>query len=426
MIKKVIHTFTIKVLTALISLGVAILISQWLGANGKGVQSLFVATFSITVLFAGLFGLLPLSYLIPRKATINYYIISNIWSIIAACLVFIILKNISIVQDDFIYYITILTYLASVSEANLSIYLIREKLFFYNIAFFIQPASLIILLFIFYKISVDFTIFHFIHAYLISFIVQFIVSLRGARRYIKEIKNFNIFTIISDSLSMLRYGFFNQSALIFQMIALRGSFYILEKFSTLENIGIYSNAVAIVESIRIINRSLALILFSRIINSENKKYNNKLFKKFSILSFWSQVAAILILIIIPNSLYTFLFGKDFSSLKNIIILLIPGIIFYGQYLISNHYFSGVGKHHINMISNIINMSIVLSLSYILIPKYSLLGAAIATNIAYLSLFLFQYYFINRTFKISYISQVYDKEIFIEYFNKLKIYLANRK
>ncbi len=422
MIKKVAHTFLIKVLTALINLVVAILISQWLGAGGKGQQSLFVATFSITTLIGGLFGILPLSYLIPRKPTINYFIIGHLWSILASFIVFFILKNTSIVQNDFIYYITILTYLSSAAEVNLSIYLVREKIFIYNISFFLQPASLISLLLFFYKSADTFTIYSFIYAYFISFFILFIVSLSGARKYIKEIKNFNISTLILDALSMLRYGFFNQTSHIFQMVATRGSFYILEKFSSIENVGIYSNAVAIVESIRIINRSLALIFFSRVINSEDSVYNNALFKKFSLLSFWLQVAGLVILLIIPNEVYTFLFGKDFSSLKSVIVMLIPGMLFYGQYIITNHYFSGVGKHHINMFSNILNMAIVLILSYIFIPKYSLLGAAIATNIAYLSLFLFQYYFISKKFKISITSQVYDKKIFTEYISKLKLYI----
>ncbi|MEO8935166.1 MAG: polysaccharide biosynthesis C-terminal domain-containing protein, partial [Xanthomarina sp.] len=136
--------------------------------------------------------------------------------------------------------------------------------------------------------------------------------------------------------------------------------------------------------------------------------SKEVFKKFSIISFWSLGLVMFVLVLIPGSFYVFLFGEDFVSLKSVIALLIPGTVFFGQSLITTHYFSGTGKHHINLVSNLIGMIFILSLSYLLIPNYSIVGAAAASNIGYICLFLVQFYFIRQIYKVSLIDQVYDK------------------
>lgn len=425
MFKKVANTFIIKLLTALINLVIAILISQWLGAGGKGEQSLFVATVSITIYISGLFGYIPVCYLTSQKKTINYYLIGVVWAIISALLAYIILSNTSLINKKYVFYISIITFFAGLSEVNLTIFMIRERIRFYNLAFFIQPLSLIIALFSFFFFVDNFTIYHFIYSFILSHIIMFIGSLSGSYIYFTEIRNFKFQNLLLDFLSMLRYGFFNQAALIFQLIAIRGSFYVLEKLSSIESVGIFSNGIAIIESLRIINRSLALVFYSRVINSSDEKYTNKLFNKFSIISFWLQISALIVIAIIPNQVYIFLFGEDFSSLKHIIILLMPGAIFYGQSFMSAHYFSGKGKHHINMISNIINMIFVIILCFVLVPNYDINGAIWATNVGYIFLFIIQFYFIKKKFKVSILSQVYDKETFTEFQQRFLDYLKER-
>ncbi|HBX88597.1 MAG TPA: hypothetical protein DEG09_08300, partial [Marinilabiliaceae bacterium] len=64
------------------------------------------------------------------------------------------------------------------------------------------------------------------------------------------------------------------------------------------------------------------------------------------------------------------------------------------------YFSGTGKHHINLLSNSIGMIILICLSLILIPLHSVYGAAIATGFGFLGLLLVQYFFLRRYINVS--------------------------
>ncbi len=419
MLKKIANTFLTKILTAFINLAVAVLISQWMGAGGKGVQGLFLATLAMTTTLTGLFGVISLSYLVPRKPSLNYYMIANSWAFIASGFSYLFLKVTGLINHDHILLLSFTTLFSALATINLSIYLIREKISTYNWALFSQPFLLILFIILFYNFQEEFSIYHYIYSLLGSYIFLFFLSIKGATLYFKEMESVTIQSLGSDAKEMFRYGFYNQMATLIQMLSFRGSYYILEKFSSIQDVGVYSNAVSIVESIWIINRSLSLVFYSRIINSTSKEYNKEIFQKFSIMAFWLQGLAIFVLLLIPSGFFVFLFGDDFAKLKSIIVILVPGTVFFGQSLITGHYFSGTGKHYINLISNSVGMVLILSFSYLLIPSHSIIGAVIASNIGYICLFLVQFYYIHQIHKISLLDQIFDKRWFAQLWNYLK-------
>lgn len=419
MLKKIANTFLTKILAALINLAIAILISRWMGAGGKGVQGIFIATLSMTTTLTGLFGIISLSYLVPRKPSLNYYVIANSWAFIASAFSYLFLKFTGLINHQHVFLLSIITLFSALGAINLSIYLIKERISTYNWTLFSQPFILILFIILFYKISQEFTIYHYIYSLLASYIFLFLLSIRGGILYFKEMESVTVLNIVSDSKAMFRYGFYNQMATLIQMLSFRGSYFILEKFSSIQDVGVYSNAVSIVESIWIINRSLSLVFYSRIINSTSKEYNKAIFRKFSIVAFWLQGLAIFTLLLIPSGFFVFLFGNDFVTLKSIIVILVPGTVFFGQSLITGHYFSGTGKHHINLISNFVGMVLIILFSYLLIPSQSIIGAVIASNVGYIVLFLVQFYYIRKIHKVSFLDQIFDKKWFAQLWKHLK-------
>ncbi|MGI8893789.1 MAG: polysaccharide biosynthesis C-terminal domain-containing protein, partial [Bacteroidia bacterium] len=112
------------------------------------------------------------------------------------------------------------------------------------------------------------------------------------------------------------------------------------------------------------------------------------------ISFIGSLVAILILLLIPIDLYAFIFGQAFREVKTVIWFLSPGILFLAVSTVFTHYFSGLGKNHINSIASGIGLFFTLILCYLLIPVYGLAGAAAATSISYASsLFYLIYKFV---------------------------------
>lgn len=400
MFNKIASTFVTKVLTAIINLVVAVLISRWAGAEGKGIQGLFIATLGMILTLTGIFGPISITYLFNKKPSLNFVFISNLWAIVISLIIFLVLKAVPLIPIKYVPYLAVITFLASIATNNLSVFLIKERITKYNLALFSQPLFNVFFIVGFYLYKNSFSIEDYLYSIMISYCVLFIYSLSGIRSLVKEKLSLNLAQLNSDVKSMFRYGILNQLATIVQMISFRGSYFILDKYVSINDVGIYSNAVSIAESVWLISRSLSLVFYARMINTQSESYHKRIYKRFSSMTFWFQILALAVLISIPASFYIQLFGDEFSEIKSIIIYLIPAILFFGQALISGHYFSGTGKHHINLLSNSIGMIILICLSLILIPLHSVYGAAIATGFGFLGLLLVQYFFLRRYINVS--------------------------
>lgn len=400
MFNKIASTFVTKVLTAIINLVVAVLISRLTGAEGKGIQSLFIATLGMILTLTGIFGPISITYLFNKKPSLNFVFISNLWATVISLIIFLVLKFVPLIPVKYVPYLAIITFLASIATSNLSVFLIKERITRYNLALFSQPLFNVFFIVGFYLYKNSFSIEDYLYSMMISYCILFIYSHSGIRCLVKEKLVLNLTQLNPDVKSMFRYGILNQLATIVQMISFRGSYFILDKYVSINDVGIYSNAVSIAESVWLISRSLSLVFYARMINTRSESYHKRIYKRFSAMTFWFQILALAVFISIPASFYIQLFGDEFSEIKSIIIYLIPAILFFGQALISGHYFSGTGKHHINLLSNSIGMIILICLSLILIPLYSVYGAAIATGFGFLGLLLVQFFFIRRYINVS--------------------------
>ena len=407
MFNKIATTFLTKVLTAFINLAVAVLISRWAGAEGKGIQGLFIATLGMIMTLTGIFGPVSITYLFNKKPSLNFLFISNLWATITSLIIYLILKSIPLIPVEYVLSLAIISFLASVATNNLSVFLIKERITTYNLALFSQPLFNILLIVCFYIYKNSFSIEDYLYSMMISYCVLFIYSLSGIRSLVKEKLSLNLAQLNSDVKSMFRYGILNQLATIVQMISFRGSYFILDKYVSINDVGVYSNAVSIAESVWLISRSLSLVFYARMINSRSESYHQRIYKRFSFITFWFQILALAVLISIPASFYIQLFGDEFIEVKSIIIYLIPATIFFGQALISGHYFSGTGRHHINLLSNGIGMVIIISVSMYFIPLYSVKGAALATSLGYLGLLIVQSIFLRKCIGMSPFGKLID-------------------
>ena len=80
--KKTAGTFLAKVITSLINLVIVIVLSRWMGAQGKGEASIIVAGITMpSISFATLIVAASLVYLVPRHNILQLLaLINNLWS----------------------------------------------------------------------------------------------------------------------------------------------------------------------------------------------------------------------------------------------------------------------------------------------------------------------------------------------------------
>jgi O-antigen/teichoic acid export membrane protein len=113
--------------------------------------------------------------------------------------------------------------------------------------------------------------------------------------------------------------------------------------------------------------------------------------------FFSSLPLVLLSILRPEFLITFIFGHQYISGSHALSILAIGFLIHGIAGFNGHTLTSIGKTNIIMVDTVVVAILNIILNFVLIPRYSFVGAAIATTLSYAILnLLFSYQLYNRT------------------------------
>jgi O-antigen/teichoic acid export membrane protein len=383
MIKKIGGTFFVRFLSAVVNLLIAVVISRYLGASGKGEQGILIATISFVLLFDNLVGGATIVYLTPRLKLKSILIVSYAWSVVISVFAYLMLKLLGIVPEPFILTVAILSGISSMSSVNSSILVGKEEIWKSNILSLINPLITIGIILVLFLLLNKIEIRSYFIALYISYLGVFFLSFYFVANKLEKSEKISIAILISSFISMLKYGSQNQLAHVFQLMNFRLSYFFLENFWGSSAVGIFSNGVSIIESIWMISGSITLYQYSRIVNTTDSKYAAILTMQLTRYAMLISLVVIVPLVLVPSSFYTWIFGPEFGELNKVIILLAPGVWLFNYSLVIGHYFSGTGRYYINTIASGIGFLVIIPALVILVPSCHFLGAAIGASFSYI-------------------------------------------
>ena len=171
-------------------------------------------------------------------------------------------------------------------------------------------------------------------------------------------------------------------------------YYFLKAYFPVGNrLGVFTVGTQLSEGLWIVGKSVSMVQYSKISNTNDKKFNSVL--TVSLLKFAVIVTTLLIiaLLLIPVDIYISIFHfSAFGQVKEVILYLSPGIIALSGNMILSHYLSGTGKPHYNMITSFVGLVIITITGYYLISLWGLSGAAFAASITYITTFFLSAFF----------------------------------
>jgi O-antigen/teichoic acid export membrane protein len=382
LVSKIINTFGTRTATAILNLLIAIVISQFLGAAGKGSQGLIVTTIAFILVFANIIGGATLVYLTPRYPASGLMLPSYLWSLIIGGISYAFLLFVPLVEDRYITDICLLAVLNSFMTINSSMLVGKEKISSSNLVNLLVPLVTIIMLLILFTGPGEKDIRSYIIALYAAYGFSFLISLIYVRKFFGKISKVTI-TIYSKVIKdLFRFGFLNQIAHITQMMSFRLSYYLLDYFHGEATVGIYSNAISITESIWLISKSISLVQYSRIANTDDRSYAASITIRLIKASVIISALLLVPLLIFPVSFYLFIFGEGFEGVKPVIWYLSPGVLIYSISILTGHYFSGLGKYNVNAAVSSLGLIVSIAVYYYFIPLYRETGAGLATTISY--------------------------------------------
>lgn len=164
-------------------------------------------------------------------------------------------------------------------------------------------------------------------------------------------------------------------------------------------VGLYEQSEKIVKLVLGLVTSLSVVMLPRMSNTfasgDNEKMDMYLNKSLQVVSYVSIPMAVG-LAGISNEFVPWFFGKDFSAVSHLMIILTPILFFIAiSIVLGIQYLLPTNRTNEFTASSIIGAVINITLNFILIPKYKALGTCIATVITEFLVTLVQYIYLRK-------------------------------
>lgn len=394
---KVVQTFISRFLILILSFGLVIFSTNTWGSEGKGTISIVIANVALVSFFSSIFSGSSTSYFARKFKVEQVLVYSYLWSLIVGTAVPLIF-SFAAIQNDVLYYLIGISVLSSLLSTNISLFIGTQNIRFFNIYTVLQQlVHVLFIAILIYIVKLKDVSVYFL-AQIFCLIFLFLTSLF---LILKKCKFSEFSFSKSVFINMFEYGWKTQLSAFIQFLNYRLSFYFLEYFEGIAVVGIFSIGITFSEAIWTITRSIAVVLYSDVVNSENREGSIVKTKSSLKLSFTLMLVFVLGILIIPGFVYPFIFGKEFGETKLIMLLLAPGILAIAVSDMIGYYFSGIKELKILNIKSIVGLLITVIFSFFAIPKWGIWGACLVTTLSYVvsASILFWKFYQSTDFKI---------------------------
>ena len=405
MIKKIFGTFGTRFLNALVGFVTLWFGTNFLGREAWGIGATVLVDVSLLLIAVELLSGSGLIYYTPRKSFVTLFKISYAWTfIMIACfaLIFLLLNSfMPSVYDAFIpkgygCHILLMVFLYSLHNFNMNVLLGKERVGTQNILFIIQfmtqLLSLILYIFLFKIRNADAFVYSLISGYVTVNICGFICI----TQYFKDNKHEDL---IPTAKEMFNFGSMIQLSTLVTMINRRISYFVIKKTFGLGEVGVYTSGTQVSEATKLIGNSIALVQFSSISNMEDKKKAADLTVTFLKLAVILTALCMIVICLIPKSIYAWIFTQEFAETKDVLVSLSPGMVFMAANMIFSHYFSGVNMPKHNLYGSLVGLLVTIPSIFILIPKYGIIGAGTSVSLTYLATIIYQWLIFKKETKV---------------------------
>lgn len=372
-----------------LSFAMNVLIARWLGPENKGVLTLLFLLPSLSMQFFG-FGLhQSCIYFLGRMPDKSKEIISNltffslVMGIISGLLYFFLrdyicywlklteFRSVVIVS---VFLFPIVLFLGNFQNILLGLRLVKQL----NIIRLIDTSTFFLFT-VYFLLALKFQILGIVLARIVgsSFTILVILWVLYKNKHFPRIAV--DYKLLKDNIA---YGMKSQFGNILQNFTYRLDVFFINFFLGAASVGIYSVAYGAAELIWHIPNTMGTILFpvvSREGNNCSNEFIASVCRKTILLSMLAAIAMAISASFVINLFY----GNKFSSSVTPILVLLPGIIAISIHKVVIFSLMGKGYPHYMSYSGIISMVSTIILDIILIPRFGIFGAALASTLAYI-------------------------------------------
>ena len=185
--------------------------------------------------------------------------------------------------------------------------------------------------------------------------------------------------------STLSFGLKGHIGNMLQFFNYRLDMFILNAFLGPANVGIYTVSVRLAELLWYLPNAVAFVIFPKAAASEPEEMNVFTPRVFRITLGLTTLGG-LGLILLGRPAINLVFSSVFDTAYVPMLVLLPGVILLGGAKVLTNEIAGRGYPYYNSVNSGLALVITVVLDLLLIPRYGVVGAALASSIAYTSIF----------------------------------------
>lgn len=186
--------------------------------------------------------------------------------------------------------------------------------------------------------------------------------------------------------STLSYGLRGYIGNVLQFFNYRLDMFIVNYFLGTAGAGIYSVSVALAELLWYLPNAVSFVIFPKAAASKAEMMNRFTPRVFGVTLAFTAVGG-LGLAWVGRPFIRIVYSADFLPAYGPLLALLPGVILLGSAKVLTNEIAGRGYPHYNSINSGVALIVTIGLDLVLIPRYGVLGASIASSIAYTLIFL---------------------------------------
>lgn len=219
-------------------------------------------------------------------------------------------------------------------------------------------------------------------AYVVSHWLSFIILMRIILKLIK-IETYPIFKFLRE---FIGYGLKSHLSNIITLLNYRSSLLILGYFTTPVVVGIYSVGMQLAEKLWLPSQAVSTVLLPRLSNKLGEGSDAKEVAKLTLDSARMTLLVTLMIgvafAVVAPVVVDLLFGEAYNQAIYVVLLLLPGILAWTPSRILANDLAARGFAELNLKNSYWVFGINATLSLCLVPLFGLIGASLATTIAY--------------------------------------------
>ena len=379
---KLFSTFLINISLFTFTFIVSVVLSRSLGPEHYGQYRyiFLVVSTLVLVLSFGVPGILEIK-LAQKKIDLRYYIRKSL-SFVLPISILICLLGLSFVFklstniDRSLVYISIVLYFAYLLNSifHNAVYAL-DNIKKFQIIEILKQSSFLTIIFILYlskNLTLTIILYAFIFINLFGFFYIVYIMLRKKYQVIDN--QYTYKQIFKDAFKVYANN-------LLTFMTYRVDLFILKMFVGFYEIGIYTLAVNLAEKIWIFPDSIKQVVYLEIANKrQNEFFVAKIIRLLSL----SLIFIFFIIAVISFYLIPLVFSEKFRPSIYPFLLLLPGVILFCYSKILSSYFIAKDMIEVNTYSSILITAVNVTFNFLLIPKFTIYGAAIATTLAYLT------------------------------------------